>query len=278
MIRYVLALVICVAGPVRAEDGQRIVSIGGAVTEIVYALGQQDRLVARDTTSNHPAAALDLPNVGYIRRLSPEGVLSVNPDLILSEEGAGPPEAVEILRAADIPMVVIPDGFTPEGVSAKITAVAQALGVPEKGRALRDQVAQKLQQAQALVPAQGQKKVLFILSLNGGRIVAAGQNTSADGIIKLAGGLNAASGFEGFKPMTDEAVLSSGAEVILMMQGRGDHATSDDDLFAHPAISALPAAQNRNVVRMDGMLLLGFSVRTPQAVLDLTDALYGTAG
>ena len=109
------------------EPAQRIVSVGGSVTEIVYALGQEHRLVARDTTSNAPAAALELPDVGYVRRLSPEGLLSVNPDLILAEDGAGPPEALEVLRDSRIPLITVPMGFDRAAVRAKIETVAGAL-------------------------------------------------------------------------------------------------------------------------------------------------------
>lgn len=256
-----------------SQEAQRIVSVGGAVTEIVFALGEQDRLVARDTTSNFPLAATELPDVGYIRRLSPEGVISVNPDLILAEEGAGPPESIDILSEADIELVEIPDGFTRTAVLEKIHAVAAALGVPEKGNVLAGDVETALDEALAKVDDQHKRKVLFILSAQGGRVMASGTNTAADGIIKLAGGENAVSSFEGYKPMTDEAILSSGAEVILMMDRRGDHAAANEQLFSHPAISLLPAAQSRSVVRMDGMLLLGFSVRTAEAVARLADEL-----
>lgn len=95
-----LSFTAALAGQALADPASRVVSLGGAVTEIVFALGEEDRLVARDTTSDHPAAAEELPDVGYIRALSAEGVLSVSPDLILAEEGAGPPEAVELLKRA----------------------------------------------------------------------------------------------------------------------------------------------------------------------------------
>lgn len=98
---------------VGTED--RIVSIGGSVTEIVAALGEGHRLFGRDTTSNHPPHVLDLPDVGYIRQLSPEGVLSVNPHLILAEEGAGPPTALDALRASSVRIVEIPMGFDAPG-------------------------------------------------------------------------------------------------------------------------------------------------------------------
>ena len=110
------------------------------------------------------------------------------------------------------------------------------------------------------------KRVLFILSMQGGRVMAAGSNTSADGIIALAGGVNAVTDFEGFKPLTDEAIARSGADVILMMDRSGDHEAANEQLLSHAALKALPAARNNAVVRMDGMKLLGFSVRTGEAV------------
>lgn len=255
------------------EPASRIVAVGGAVTEIVYALEEEDRLVARDTTSNFPAEARDLPDVGYIRRLSPEGLLSVNPDLIISEAGAGPLETMELLRAAAIPVTEINDGFTREAITQKILTVAEILGVEEKGATLAAETDAAIAEALAKVDTTHRPKVLFILSAAGGRVMAAGTNTSADAIISLAGGQNAATGFEGFKPMTDEAIATSGAEVILMMGRQGDHSASNETLRAHPAIGQTPAALNEAVVRMDGMLLLGFSVRTAQAISDLADAL-----
>lgn len=264
---------VALAAPLRADPAQRVVSIGGAVTEIVYALGEEGRLVARDTTSNHPPEAEALPDVGYIRALSPEGVLSVAPDLILSEEGAGPPEAVELLKSAAIPFAEVPDGFTREAIDAKIRAVGDALGVPEKAAALAEKVSSDLDAALAGLKPEG-KRVLFILSMQGGRVMASGSGTAADGIIKLAGAENAVTEFTGYKPMTDEAVTLAAPDVILMMDREGDHAAANAQLLAHPAISTTPAAAAGAIVRMDGMFLLGFSVRTPEAVRALAEALH----
>lgn len=265
---------VAVAGAAFAgEAAKRVASLGGGVTEIVYALGQEGRLVARDTTSNHPNAALDLPDVGYIRALSAEGILSVSPDLVIASEGAGPVEAVELLKVASMPIVWVPEGFTEAAVLKKIEIVAAALGVPERGAKLAEDV--KAEMAQAAAQDSAPKRVLFILSMTGGRIMAAGANTSADGIIRLAGAENALSSIEGFKPVTDEAILTSNADVILAMASVGERGTSDAQIFAHPAIAATPAGQAKAIVRMDGMLLTGFSVRTGQAMAALKAALSG---
>lgn len=269
---FFCALVLAtLATPVFAQD--RIVSIGGSITEIIYALGEQDRLVARDTTSSFPATAEELPDVGYMRALSPEGVLSVDPTLIIAEAGSGPPETVQVLTGANVPFVTIPDGYDRPSVEAKILAVAQALGVPDAGRALADDVDAQFASLETQVTTP--LRVLFILSANGGRIMASGENTGADGIITLAGGINAVSGFDGYKQLTDEAIAMAAPDVIVMMDRDGDHATEDADLWAHPALSTTPAAHTQSIVRLNGLLLLGFGPRTPEAAAQLHAALYG---
>ncbi|WP_370318702.1 hemin ABC transporter substrate-binding protein [Oricola sp.] len=265
------------AHPVIAQDkAERVLSIGGAVTEIVYALGEEGRLIGRDSTSSYPQAATALPDVGYMRALAPEGVLSIEPDLILAREGSGPPEAIEVLRSAGIPFVDVPEDFTAEGIGDAIDVVADALGVEEKGAALRAEISAQMKQLAETMSGIGEKKrVLFILSMQDGRIMASGTGTAANGIIELAGAENAIVDFEGYKQVTDEAIITVDPDAILMMDRVGDHGTDPDTLFAHPAIATTQAAKDKALVRMDGLYLLGFGPRTASAALDLAKALYG---
>lgn len=279
---YAATLALSLTMPAQADphpDAERVLAIGGSVTEIIYALGQQGRLIARDTTSSFPAEAQELPDVGYMRALSSEGVLSVKPDLILSEEGAGPPETVAILKEAGIPFETIPSGTDAEGLTAKIEAVAEVLGVPEAADAPVEALRADLDSLAEATGNEGQpKRVMFILSLQGGRVMASGQGTEADAIIRLAGAENAVQGVEGYKPLTDEAITAASPEVILMMKrGPEDsgHAAAAEALMANPAIAATPAVESGSVIRMDGLYLLGFGPRTGQAALDLHDAIYG---
>ncbi len=111
---------------VRIENPARIVAIGGAITEILYALGFEDRLAGVDTTSLYPPAALrDKPNVGYMRQLSAEGVLGLNPSLVLAMQGSGPKETIEILEAAKVPLVMVPETFSEQGLLDKIALVGR---------------------------------------------------------------------------------------------------------------------------------------------------------
>jgi iron complex transport system substrate-binding protein len=277
-----LLVVLSVSAAV-AEEGQevfkdtsRIASIGGSITEIVYALGEQDKLVARDSTSLYPEAALELPDVGYMRQLSPEGVLSVNPTGLLVVDGSGPKEAIEVLKKASVPFITVPEKFDHAGILEKIRVVGKAFGADEKAAELSASVDADLAAAEKLTTGiQEKKRVLFILSMQGGKILAAGSDTAASGIIDLAGAVNAIKGFSGYKQLSDEAVILAKPDIILMMDRGGDHSTADADLFAHPAIAPTPAGQAKRLVRMNGGYLLGFGPRTASAIRELATALYG---
>lgn len=259
-----------------AEAPQRIVSIGGAVTEILYALGAEGTVAAVDTTSTFPPSAQEKPDVGYMRALSAEGTLSVGPDLVLAEGGAGPPEAIAVLKAA-VRLVTIPNTPSAAGVAAKIRAVGAAVGRTGAAETLAGCVERRFDAlASDVARIEGRKRVLFLLSASGGRLMAGGRGSTADAIIRLAGGINAADAMDGFKPMVDEAVMAAAPDVIVMMS-RGEHAMTPDALFALPALAGTPAAAERALIVMDGLYLLGFGPRTPDAARDLAAALYPDA-
>lgn len=257
-------------------DSSRLVSIGGSLTEIIYALGEDNRLVARDQTALYPPQVLELPDIGYMRALAPEGVLSVGPTALLVIEGSGPPEALDVLAGAGIDYQTVPEGFSALGILLKVRAVGQALGVPDKAQALAEQLDTALQAvADRTANIATRKRVLFVLSTDGGKIQASGTGTAADGVIKLAGAVNAITDYAGYKALTEEAIIAAAPDVILMMDRGGDHGASNAELLANPAVALTPAGRNHALIRMDGAYLLGFGPRTAAAVAELVDALYG---
>jgi iron complex transport system substrate-binding protein len=256
-------------------DSSRIVSIGGSITEILYALGLQQKIVAVDTTSLYPPSALkEKPNVGYMRQLSAEGVLALSPTLIFAIEGSGPQATLDVLKQANVPFINVPDQFTGAGIINKINLVARNVGAPQRGACLAAAVRRDLA---ALNSMRGQIhqqiKVAFLLSLADGRPLVAGRATAADGIIALAGARNAFDGFDGYKMVSDEAIVAAKPDAILAMQS-GEHALSADTVFSQAAFAMTPAAKSRTLIAMDGLYLLGFGPRTAQAARDLALRLY----
>ncbi|WP_423415921.1 ABC transporter substrate-binding protein [Hyphomicrobium sp. B1] len=259
---------------------QRILSIGGDITEILYDLGQQDKIVAVDVTSQFPPEALkEKKSVGYMRALSAEGTLSVSPTLIIASDGAGPPEVVNALKSSGVRYVDIADKPSAEGVPAKIRHIGSVVGADDAAKALASKVESEfaaLENDRKQIKTR--KKALFILAIQNGRATVAGAGTSADSILQLAGVDNAAAGVNGFKPVSDEQLTEFAPDVVVMMR-RG---TTDDhnasQALSLPGLSQSPAAKTKSLVAMDGLYLLGFGPRAPSAARDLMKAIYTEGG
>lgn len=252
------------------EDSSRIITIGGSVTEIVFALGAGDNVIARDDSSLYPPEVNALESVGYVRTLSAEPVLSLDPTLIITNTDAGPPEAVEQLQAAGVTLLIVPSEDSIEGITSDVTTIATALSLVEEGEALNAQIEADYADAQALLETTTDTpRVMFIYARGAGAVSVAGTNTSAATMIEMAGGENAVTEFEGYLPITAESVVAAAPDVILMMSRGLESIGGVDGLVEQPGIAQTPAGENRRVVVMDDLYLLGFSTRTGTAVLDL---------
>ena len=264
---------------VEVKDASRIVSIGGAVTEILYALGLKDRVVAVDATSLYPDEALkQKPSVGYFRALSAEGILGLNPSLVLAIDGAGPKETISVLEQAAVPLVRVPDRYDGNGIVEKIKLIAEVAGEKTRDETLACEVSGDLA-AMAKLRAKVTKprKVMFVISFLNGKPMVSGRNTAADGIIRLAGGVNAIDAYEGYKQLSDEAVIAASPDTVLVMRRPQDNLDAVT-VFANAAFSATPAAAQKSFVSMDGLYLLGFGSRTGRAARDLAEQLYPGLG
>ena len=277
-----LLLSACVAWPALAgaaepggnaapEGPQRIIAIGGSITEIIYALGAQDRLAAVDSASLYPARALEThPNVGYMRTLSAEPVLSVAPDLILAVADAGPPEVIKQMRQVGVRILTISDEPSVRGAHQKIRAVASALGLERKGEQLVARMEREYQTlSERLKAVKTRPKVLFLLSTGNGAPLAAGVGTSAHSMIALAGGKNVMERIKGYKTVTPEAIVAAAPEIIVATRRTFARYGSKEKLLSLPELAATPAAAAGRLLVFDGLYLVGFGPRTVAAVREL---------
>lgn len=260
---------------VKIENPARIVSIGGAITEILYALGFEDRLAGIDATSLFPTTALrDKPNVGYMRQLSAEGVLGLNPSLVLAIQGSGPKETMDVLEAAKVPLVLVPETYSEQGLLDKIKLVGHAMDADARAACLTGVVSGDLKQLRELrAKVTKPVRVMFVMSLLNGRAMVAGRKTAADEIIKLSGGVNAIDSYDGYKMINDEAIVSAKPDVVLTIE-RNKDSLEAQAVYAHPAFAMTPAVANKAFISMEGLYLLGFGPRTAAAARDLSVKLY----
>lgn len=252
------------------DNERRIISLGGDLTEIIAALGAADRLVARDTTSLYPAAVTALPDVGYVRSLGTEGVLSLAPNLIIASAEAGPPDVIAQIQAAGVTVITPTPGYSPAALYQRITEIGAALDVPDAAAKLSGQIQTKMTKVQAdIARGRGSRsespRVVFLLNARDGSPMAAGSGTAANAMITLCGGENIFQDQAGYKPVSYEALADAQPDVIMMM----DHSLAQmggiDGIVSHPALRLTRAAKNRRIVAGDGLFLLGFGPRLPEA-------------
>ncbi|MCZ2104355.1 MAG: ABC transporter substrate-binding protein [Comamonadaceae bacterium] len=276
--RHLLAasLLAAAAGGARAAVPRRVVSLGGVVTEIVHALGADDRLVGVDQSSLYPPAARELPQVGYFRGFAVEGVLSLRPDLVLASDQAGPPEALAQLRAVGLPVVSIPSAPNVPALEQGIDAVATALALDAEGLSRARSLRQQLDDAARPVAHAGQPPRVLILSSHTGRLQAAGAGSAPHALLTLAGGVNAFTQ-PGYKAVSAEAVAAARPDVILTSTLSIEAAGDVRAFAAQPGIALTPAGRDGRIIVLDDLLLLGFGPRLPQALAQVRAGLFGAA-
>ncbi len=262
---------------VRAGTGQRVLVLGGDLAEIVFAIGAGEIVIATDTTALWPPEVEKLPKVGYLRRLSAEGLLSLMPDLVLAGADAGPQGALDQVRAAGIRVETGPEGTGFDTVSKKIVFVGSVLKRDAEAEALAARVAMEMASVEVALSSLAETpSVLFLISLANGAPMASGTGTAADEMIRLAHARNVVDGFEGYRPLSPEAAVGLAPQIIVLP----DHAVGAGDVRSAldgTGLAATPAAGQGRVVVMDGLKLLGFGPRTPAAVGELARALHPAA-
>lgn len=281
MFRLLAVLSWIVAAPALAEltcqepapDSSRIAVAGGSITELIYFLGEEHRLAAVDRTSNFPHEATQLPQIGYVRSLSTEGLLSLKPTLVLGEEDMGPPEVLSQLSQTKIDWLRIPDEYTAAGIKLKLRCVATVLGIAEPQiQAAEAQLASLSEQLQLVTGADQPRTALLVLVYREGSAIVAGTNTSGDGLLKMAGIENALKDVDGWKPVSAESLIKANPDYLIFTDRAVASAGGLDKIMQRPDIRLTNAGKKQQIIQMDGMTMLGFGPRTLQAAIQLSES------
>ena len=256
------------------DEPERIVSLGGAVTATVAALGAADRLVAVDLTSKPLPAGTGLPNVGYYRQLSAEPIIAMGPDLILAADGAGPDTVLKQIRSTGVSVVHVPETHSAEGVVEKVRVIAKALDREEQGATLSRKIETDFARLDGALKGIDRPRVMLLLSAGRGAPMAAGRHTAGDAIVAMAGGENVIAAYDGYKPVSPEAIVEAAPDFIILPSHVAEAMGGTKGLEALPGFAETPAVKNGHVLTMDSLLLLGFGPRTPEAAAKLAALLH----
>ena len=248
----------------KAKNSNSIVVAGGSITEIIYFLNLQNKLVGVDVTSNYPLNAKKLPSIGYIRNLSIEGLLSLKPNLILAEESIGPPIIVKQLNKTSVEFRMIKNNYTIDGINEKFLCISKILDIEIKNNINYKKFVNNVKKLKSFVKNNNKEKkdILLILMMKGTSPIIAGKNTSGHGFIKMIGQNNSMGKISGWKPVSSEQILIANPNYIIVTKRALKDFTSIEKFLKLPGISSTKAAKNKNVFIKDGMSLLGYGPRT----------------
>jgi len=248
-----------------------LVTLGGNITETVYALGEGAKVVGVDASSMYPSEATEQEQVGYYRQVSAEGIISLAPELVIASDATGPAEALEKVKEVGIPVEIVSAEKTLEGALSRIRAISKILNHEAKGQEIIQTIESQLKEVQA---PEVKPKVLFIYARGAGSLNVAGTKTAADEMIRLAGAENAVQEYEGYKPINSESIVAAAPDAILLTKGGLESMGGPEAVKALQGVSLTPAAKADRILAMDDLLLLGMGPRTGEAVKTLADLLH----
>ena len=274
---FALAAIPALASPATEH---RIVCADGVTTETIFALGAGEWIVARDSGSTYPEAALKLPDIGLGHQLNPEAILALKPTVVIGRDRPMSQPAFQILESAKLKAMRLPSEPGIETARENIRTLAAYLGKEAEGQALieaMDGDLARLAERRAAAPGQAAPRVLVVY-LRPNATLLMGEDSNATAMAHLAGAESAIPAIEGYKPLNAEAVVAAAPDVLLCYRNGLESVGGVDALYAQPGISETPAAKNQRVIAMDDLLLGGFGPRTGEALLELYHALYETEG
>lgn len=254
------------------NDNSRIVSIGTATTETIYALGASDKLVGTDNSSReYIPESKNLPTVGGRNNLNAEGILSLKPTLVILGADSSPVQIFDQLRNAGIAVLTITPNYTIETVKSKVSTIAKAVGAETKAAEINKQIDSEMSEVnKMLANAKEKPKVMFVgRGPNMPNATMSGTGTTIDEMIKLAGGVNPFTDFTGFREMTDEAVVAAQPDIILITQRSFERSGGVDGVVQFPGVALTPAGKNKRVVPVSDMYFQGFGPGVGKAVREL---------
>ncbi len=261
---------------------QRWVSAGGSLSEWIVELGGEAKLIGVDTTSQHPASLKALPSIGYQRQLAAEGILSLEPDLLLGSEEMGPPPVLEQVKRAGVHVEALSTHADLPTLERSLTRIGVLLGAERRAAQVLADYRQRLQAQEHWVAAaqrsQPAPRVLLLLGHAGSSPMAAGQDTAAAWLIEQAGGRNVTT-HASYKALSTEALLALDPQVVIFadrnLAGGG---AKQALLKQNPALAATRAARDGRLLELDPTLLVGgLGPRIPDGLAVLSAAFYPAA-
>ncbi len=260
---------------VTITDTSRIIVLNDAIAEIVISLGFLKNIIGRDATTTLEILK-PIAKVSSGHDVSAESVLALSPTLVIGDTRSGPPEAIQQLRGAGLPILLAPEVWQLSEIAPRIMLIAKALGVVESGDKLLNETQSKIDEALAQATAKKINPRVAFLYVRGTASVflLGGEGSGADEMIAAAGGIDVGTsmGLSTFTPLTTEAIVKANPDIIIVLSLGLKSVGGIDGLLALPGIAQTPATKTRAVISIDDDLLFSFGPRTGSLIVSLAQS------
>ena len=253
------------------DDPKRIIALAPSITEIIFALEQQDRLKGTTQFSNYPAEAAKLPKVGSYVRLDLERIVALSPDLCIAIKDGNPKEIVDRLQSLDIPVFAV-NPHDLESMMQTIQRIGGILNASAKAKTLVEDMRSRMQQVDALVARIDRRPRVFI-QIGISPVISAGSNTFIHELVVRAGGINVAAGSSAYPHFSREQVLALAPDVLIITSmsrsGAFEKAKADWN-----RLSDMPAVREKRIYTVNSDVFDRPSPRLLDALEILTRLLH----
>ncbi|MBD8513906.1 ABC transporter substrate-binding protein [Photobacterium sp. WH77] len=257
---------------------ERIISAGSGITELIVAMGAESQLVGVDITSK-AYTGNGIPTLGYHRQLSAESIIALTPDRVVGSKEMGPETTLSLLRQAGISVDILNSGDTINDLLKRVEQVGQLTGKQAQATQLNSQIQQQVKRIESRLADKHTPKRILFLTIHAGRApMVGGRHTTADTVIRLAGGMNpAATAIESYKPLSAEAMVEMQPDIILLSTHASQSIGGLNGLLKSlPLLAATPAGQNNALYTIDGTALIGgLNLKSLEEAERLNQVLYG---
>lgn len=261
----------------------RIVCLSKHLTEMVFALGKGHDIVACDLSSTYPDSAKLLKTVGYHRALSPESIISMEPDLVIHSNDIGPENVEPQIKKAGLKVKVFGGANTIDSAKLLLTELGKFFGEEKKADSLTKKMDTDIAKAADALKAMNVKDTPTVMIIHFGRannvyFVMSGRKGVGDKMIALAGGKTAQYDAKGARQISAEAVATANPDIIIATDFGFDQMGSMEKFATGvPGVSLTNAAKNGRIYRFEEHDLIYFGPRSGDNIIKLMNLIHPSA-
>jgi len=253
------------------EVPQRIVSHVPSITETLFALGLEEKVVGVSDYCDYPEEAKLKPSVGSYFNPSIENIVALDPDLVLTD---GHSESINGLESLGITFFVV-DPKDIDGIFKDIELLGKVTGTEGRANKLINDMKKDIAYVSSRVKDAPKVKVFYIIDATDLTLPwTVGPGSFADAFITMAGGENAAKVQGAWVQFSIEEVVSSDPEIIILPAKHGTAFTSPETLKGHPAWSGIIAVRQDRIYTIDGDLVDRSGPRIVQGLKEMAKIIH----